>query len=93
LYRTGVYWCLWFNILMVYGLFFFFYRFAFNFGYLWWGICIFAFSFIIGKVLKYRFYNLKILLNEFYLFFVWIYNIFNLSYILNIIKKLPKLFS
>lgn len=92
LYRTGVYWCLWFNILMVYGLFFFFYRFSFNFGYLWWGLCIFAFSFIIGKVLKYRFYNLKILLNEFYLFFVWVYNIFNLPYILSLFNNLIKLF-
>ena len=91
LYRTGVYWCLWFNILFVYGLFFFFYRFTFNFGYLWWGGCIFFFSFIIGKVLKYRFYNFKILLNEFYLFFTWIYNLFNLSYILSVFKSLGKL--
>ena len=35
LYRTGVYWCLWLNIIMVYGLYFIFYRFSFNFGYIW----------------------------------------------------------
>lgn len=34
LYRTGFYWCLWLNIIIVYGLFFLFYRFTFNFGYL-----------------------------------------------------------
>jgi hypothetical protein len=33
LYRTGVYWCLWLNIMLVYGLYFMFYRFTFNFGY------------------------------------------------------------
>jgi len=37
LYRTGVYWCLWLNIMLVYGLYFMFYRFTFNFGYFWWG--------------------------------------------------------
>jgi hypothetical protein len=33
LYRTGVYWCLLLNIILVVGLYFWFYRFMFNFGY------------------------------------------------------------
>jgi hypothetical protein len=35
IYRTGFYLCLWLNIIIVYLLFFIFYRFTFNFGYLW----------------------------------------------------------
>lgn len=33
-YRTGVYWCLYVNIIVLFGLYFYFYRFTFNFGYL-----------------------------------------------------------
>lgn len=35
LYRTGVYWCIWLNILALYGLFYLFYGFIFNFTYLY----------------------------------------------------------
>lgn len=56
LYRTGVYWCLYLNIILVYGLYAYFYKFYFNFGYVWWlsFSVIFAFSF--SKVLKYSNY-------------------------------------
>ena len=57
LYRTGVYWCLWLNIIMVYGLYFIFYRFSFNFGYIWWGVLILAYSTIFSRIVKYNFYN------------------------------------
>jgi len=57
LYRTGVYWCLWLNIIMVYGLYFIFYRFSFNFGYVWWGILILAYSTIFSRIVKYNFFN------------------------------------
>lgn len=32
-YRTGVYWCLWLNIILVFGLYYAFYRYTFKFGY------------------------------------------------------------
>jgi hypothetical protein len=71
LYRTGFYWCLWLNIIIVYGLFFLFYRFTFNFGYMWWGLMILFYSFIFSKVCKYNFYNIFVLLNEFRLLINW----------------------
>lgn len=88
LYRTGVYWCLWLNIIIVYGLFFLFYRFTFNFGYVWIGIFILMLSFIFSKVLKYNFVNLKVLLNEFLNLFKW----FSILYInfLNFLKLIFK---
>jgi len=76
LYRTGVYWCLWLNIMIVYGLYFFFYRFTFNFGYLWFGLAILIFSTIFSRVLKYKFYNLYFLFNEFFKLFNWFILIF-----------------
>lgn len=71
LYRTGFYWCLWLNIIIVYGLFFLFYRFTFNFGYLWWGLMFLFYSFIFSKVCKYNFYNVNVLINEFKLLSDW----------------------
>lgn len=76
LYRTGVYWCLWLNIMLVYGLYFMFYRFTFNFGYFWWGLLIFAYSTIFSRVLKYNFFNIFSLKNEFFLFLNWLGFIF-----------------
>lgn len=71
LYRTGVYWCLWLNIILVYGLYFLFYRFTFNFGYFWWGLLILFYSTIFSKVVKYNFYNIFYLKDEFINFFKW----------------------
>jgi len=87
LYRTGVYWCLWLNILIVYGLYFFFYRFSFNFGYLWFGLAILIFSTIFSRVLKYKFYNLYILFNEFIKLFNWVNLIFK-NFLINFKKFL-----
>lgn len=71
LYRTGVYWCLWLNIIIVYGLFFLFYRFTFNFGYIWYGVAFLLYSFIFSKVLKYNLINIFTFFKEFYLLFQW----------------------
>lgn len=65
LYRTGVYWCLWLNIIIVYGLYFIFYRFTFNFGYFWWGILFIAYSTIFSRIVKYNFFNFNHLIKEF----------------------------
>jgi hypothetical protein len=72
LYRTGVYWCLWLNIILVYGLYFLFYRFTFNFGYFWWGVLIFAYSTIFSRVVKYNFYNIYYIINEINFFIRWL---------------------
>ena len=56
-YRTGVYWSLYVNTIAMVGLFFWFYRFTINFGYLWWLFFIFIASFLIPKAVKYKFYN------------------------------------
>lgn len=85
LYRTGVYWCLWLNIIMVYGLYFIFYRFTFNFGYIWWGVLILAYSTIFSRIAKYNFFNPYYVYKEFlslqvwygYIFKVWMYNFEN----------------
>lgn len=89
LYRTGVYWCLWLNIMLVYGLYFMFYRFTFNFGYFWWGLLIFAYSTIFSRVLKYNFFNIFYLKNEFFCFLKWLGFIFlNIKYyVLSILKN------
>jgi len=71
LYRTGVYWCLWLNVLVVYGLFFVFYRFTFNFGYFWWGLLFLFYSTIFSRIIKYNFYNIFFLYNEFNNLIFW----------------------
>jgi hypothetical protein len=72
LYRTGVYWCLWLNVILVYGLYFLFYRFTFNFGYIWWGVLIFSYSTIFSRVVKYNFFNPYFLIEEFVCFVSWL---------------------
>ena len=65
-YRTGVYWCLYINIMVLFGLYFYFYRFTLNFGYLWWLFFSLLASFFVPKAIKYRLYNPKTLLKVFY---------------------------
>lgn len=52
-YRTGVYWCLYINIIAIVGLYFWFYRFVMNFGYLWWLLYISLVSFALTKSFHY----------------------------------------
>ena len=92
LYRTGVYWCLWLNIMIVYGLYFFFYRFTFNFGYLWFGVAISIFSTIFSRILKYKFYNIYNLFNEFLKLFTW-FNLIFKNFLLNFNFFLNNLYS
>jgi len=72
IYRTGVYWCLWVNIIFVYGLYYYFYRFSFNFGYLWIGLFIFFSSFFFSRIVQYNLFNLKNVFKEIVLFKNWI---------------------
>jgi hypothetical protein len=72
-YRTGVYWCLYVNIIAVVGIYFWFYRFNINFGYLWWLLYAFMLSFFIPKTVKYRLYNPLTLYNNYVSTFIWLY--------------------
>jgi len=68
LYRTGVYWCIWLNIFIVYGLYFYFYKFVFSFGYLWFPLGFLILSIFSSRLYKYRYYNpeqIKIEFKEF----------------------------
>jgi len=76
-YRTGVYWCLYVNVIAVIGIYFWFYRFTMNFGYLWWILYIFIFSFLIPKTIKYRLYNPRLIYLDYLNSFIWSYNILN----------------
>jgi hypothetical protein len=91
-YRTGVYWCLWFNILSVYGLYFIFYRFSFNFGYLWLPLIIFFGSFIFSRALKYNFFNINFVVLELKNFTHWSSLLYQ-NFSINFIKILNFIFS
>jgi len=91
-YRTGVYWCLYVNIIAVIGIYFWFYRFTMNFGYLWWLLFLFIFSFVAPKTIKYRFYNVNILINSISNDILWLSSIVN-SLISMFIKYLSFFYS
>nr|QLI42468.1 ymf67 [Pseudocohnilembus persalinus] len=74
-YRTGVYWCLYVNIIAVIGIYFWFYRFTMNFGYLWWLLFAFIASFIVPKTVKYRLYNPLTLVNSLINDLIWVTSI------------------
>jgi hypothetical protein len=77
LYRTGVYWCIWLNVVIVYGLYFYFYRFVFSFGYFWLPIGFLLLSVFSSRLYKYRYYNINQIVVEFheyvdFLFYFWL---------------------
>ncbi len=72
LYRTGFYWCLYFNVICVYGLYFLFYRVVFNFGYIWLFLIVFFGSFVFSRMLKYNFFNINFVTNEIVKSFNWL---------------------
>lgn len=72
-YRTGVYWCLYVNIVAVVGLYFWFYRFLINFSYLWWLLLIFILSFVFSKF--FNIYKIGFLKNYIREEFFWIEHI------------------
>lgn len=63
-YRTGVYWCLYINIIAVVGMYYWFYRFTMNFGYLWWLFYSFFFSFVASRYIKYNLFSYNSLRHE-----------------------------
>lgn len=91
-YRTGVYWCLYINIIAVVGIHFWFYKLTMNFGYMWWLLFVFILSFIAPKSIKYKLYNPLNLYNNYISNFVWLSLILSnvLSYFLSIVNSLKK---
>ncbi len=70
-YRTGVYWCLYINIIAVIGMYFWFYRFVMNFGYLWWLFYLSLASFVVAKTIHFRLYTIMGLWNSITADIVW----------------------
>lgn len=65
LYRTGVYWCIWLNVVIVYALHYYFYRVVFSFGYLWLPLGLMTLVMFSSRLYKYRFYDVDNLIQEF----------------------------
>lgn len=72
-YRTGVYMCMYLSVCSIFGLYYWFYKFTFNFSYLWWFFIAFFASFLFPKIVKYRLYEPTTLLNKFFDFFKWLF--------------------
>lgn len=70
--RVIVMWTIALNLLCIYGLYFFFYQFAFNFGYFWWGLIFLYFNLTWTNILKNKFYNPFWFLTELFLFINWV---------------------
>jgi hypothetical protein len=71
-YRTGVYMCMYLSVCSIFGLYYWFYKFTFNFSYLWWFFIFFAGSFFFPKIVKYRLYEPTVLFSKFFDFFKWL---------------------
>lgn len=72
-YRTGVYMCMYLSVVSIFGLYYWFYKFSFNFTYLWWLFICFIGSFFLPKIIKYRLYEPITLFNKFFDFFKWLF--------------------
>ena len=70
-YRTGVYMCMYLSILSIFGLYYWFLKFTFNFTYLWWLFIIFISSFFVPQIIKYNLYNPVTLLGKFISLWRW----------------------
>lgn len=64
LYRTGVYWCIWLNIIIVYSLHYYFYRVVYSFGYLWFPVTLMLLAMAGSRLYKYRYYNISQIIVE-----------------------------
>jgi hypothetical protein len=72
-YRTGVYMCMYLSVVSIFGLYYWFYKFSFNFTYLWWFFIAFVASFFVPKIFKYRLYEPTTLLVKIFDLFRWVF--------------------
>jgi hypothetical protein len=70
-YRTGVYMCMYLSVVSIFGLYYWFYKFSFNFTYLWWLFIAFIGSFFLPKIIKYRLYEPSVFLAKVFDLFRW----------------------
>lgn len=98
IYRTGVYWCIWLNVVIVYALHYYFYRVVFSFGYLWLPLALMILVMFSSRLYKYRYYDINQILVEFKEFNNFVYyntvyfnNKYN-SVLQNLNKNLSKFF-
>ena len=75
-YRTGVYMCMYLSVVSIFGLYYWFYKFSFNFTYLWWLFIAFLGSFFLPKIIKYRLYEPTTLINKIFDFLKWVFLLF-----------------
>ena len=71
-YRTGVYMCMYLSVVCMFGLYYWFFKFSFNFTYLWWFFIGFIGSFFLPKIIKFRLYEPTTLVNKFFQLFRWV---------------------
>lgn len=72
-YRTGVYMCMYLSVVSIFGLYYWFFKFSFNFTYLWWLFIAFIGSFFLPKIIKYRLYEPYTLFTKAFEFFKWFF--------------------
>lgn len=72
-YRTGVYMCMYLSVVSIFGLYYWFYKFSFNFTYLWWFFIVFVGSFFLPKIIKYRLYEPTTIVTKVFDFFKWFF--------------------
>ena len=70
-YRTGVYMCMYLSVVSIFGLYYWFFKFSFNFTYLWWLFIAFIGSFFVPKIIKYRLYEPTTILTKCFDFCKW----------------------
>lgn len=78
LYRTGVYMCIWINIIMLYTLYFLFYGLTPNFSYVFTPFIMFLFLPIFLKIIKYNLFSISFFLTEIKVSFFWFFNVIRL---------------
>lgn len=97
-YRTGVYWSVYINIIAVTALYFWFYRFNINFGYVWYFFYFFIFVIFWSKWFSYIFYKNNTIVEDFFCNYKWVVSVFsallfNFLTISSFLKSLNSYFS
>ena len=70
-YRTGVYLCLWLSIVLIVFVYYIFYRFMFNFGFIWIIFFIFVSSFFFSRFIQNYKLSFSFFFEQGYRFYLW----------------------
>jgi hypothetical protein len=65
--------CMYLSVVSIFGLYYWFYKFSFNFTYLWWLFIAFVGSFFLPKIIKYRLYEPTTIVTKIFDFFKWFF--------------------